>query len=312
MPDQKTVFIAAHDPQFLQQITKRCAGLGLDVHSASDGMDALWQILNGQFGLLILDCDMPGTDWFDLAEKLKIKSSQKPVSQPIPKPIPIVALGQDSEQDHEERWAALNAYYCHKGLDTWANLRSIISKEFDLQTPGSCIIDTVPVLETAPVRPPKILVVDDDLRITAVMKYRLEAFGLTVFRAKDATEGAAMAVKELPDLIITDYNMPGGSSGENMVFTLKRIETTKNIPVIVVTGQNMDGRTDFVLRREMLGRGGAQAYLEKPYDFDQLVAEIRKLIRIPEKTDAPVAPQSKASTQKEAHGSPATLLAVGN
>ena len=127
---------------------------------------------------------------------------------------------------------------------------------------------------------PKILVIDDDPQITKALMIRLGALGLEVIRSLNAKVGARLAKTECPDLIITDQNMPE-MSGEYLIVKLKGEEETKDIPVIVITGQSVDGQEDLSLKREMLGRRGAVAYLTKPVDFDALLDVLNKHIRMP-------------------------------
>ena len=103
---------------------------------------------------------------------------------------------------------------------------------------------------------------------------------LDVIRSPNAKDGVHLASTEGPDLIITDQNMPDGS-GEYLIVKLKGEELTKNIPIIVITGQTVGGIEDRALKREMLGRRGAVAYFTKPVDFKSLLDEVRRHIRVP-------------------------------
>ena len=127
---------------------------------------------------------------------------------------------------------------------------------------------------------PKILVIADDPQITKALMTRLGALGLEVVRSPNAKVGALLAKTECPDLIITDQNMPEMSS-EYLLVKLKGEEETKDIPIIVITGQRVDGHEDLALKREMLGRRGAVAYLTKPVDFNALIDVLKKHIRLP-------------------------------
>ena len=89
-----------------------------------------------------------------------------------------------------------------------------------------------------------------------------------------------LAMTEHPDVIITDYKMPG-ISGERFLMNLKYNSATKHIPVIMVTGVTVAGREDFALKRQVLGPGGAVSFLNKPLDFDALLEELRRHIRVP-------------------------------
>ncbi len=89
-----------------------------------------------------------------------------------------------------------------------------------------------------------------------------------------------LAMSERPDVIITDYKMPG-ISGERFLMNLKYNDLTKHIPVIMITGVTFGGKEDFALKRQVLGPGGAVSFLNKPLDFDALLNELRRHIRVP-------------------------------
>lgn len=133
---------------------------------------------------------------------------------------------------------------------------------------------------------PKILVVDDDPNITRALWRRFRAIGIEVIRSHSGKEGMVLAMTERPDVIITDYKMPG-ISGERLLMNLKHNEVTRNIPVIMVTGVTFGGSEDYALKRQVLGRGGAVLFLNKPIDFEALLMELRRYISLPLQTDVP-------------------------
>ena len=133
---------------------------------------------------------------------------------------------------------------------------------------------------------PKILVVDDDPNITRSLWRRFRAVGIEVIRSHHGREGMVLAVSERPDIIITDYKMPG-ISGERLLLNLKYNDVTKDIPVIMVTGVTFGGREDYALKRQVLGAGGAVSFMNKPLDFEALLIELRRHIRLPQEGDTP-------------------------
>ena len=80
----------------------------------------------------------------------------------------------------------------------------------------------------------KILVVDDNRTIKMLLEKRLAAEGYKVFTASDGREGLATATREMPDLILSDVDMPVMDGGE-MVSKLKASIQTSHIPVIFLT-----------------------------------------------------------------------------
>jgi CheY-like chemotaxis protein len=129
---------------------------------------------------------------------------------------------------------------------------------------------------------PKILIVDDDRNILQVFTIRLSAYGatvVTVVTAENGMNGFTIALTEMPDVIVTDYTMPGGS-GEYLLGRLKREPETKDIPVIVLTGHTFESKEDVALKRNLTGRGGAAAYLNKPVDLYLFLAELQKHVSL--------------------------------
>ncbi len=82
-----------------------------------------------------------------------------------------------------------------------------------------------------------------------------------------------MAAKELPDAIIADYVMPEGG-GHYLLWRLKSTESTKHIPVIMITGQRFEAGTEHSLGCETTGRSGAVKMFHKPLDTDALFKEL--------------------------------------
>ena len=76
-----------------------------------------------------------------------------------------------------------------------------------------------------------------------------------------------MAKQELPDLILMDVVMPG-MNGYQATRTISREETTRHIPIIMCTSKDLETDKIWAMRQ------GAQSYLVKPADHDELLAKI--------------------------------------
>ncbi len=81
----------------------------------------------------------------------------------------------------------------------------------------------------------KVLIVDDNRTLTKWLDKRLSAEGFTVLTAGNGKEGLVIATRELPDLIVSDVDMPVMDGGE-MVSKLKASSSTSHIPVVFLTG----------------------------------------------------------------------------
>ncbi len=102
----------------------------------------------------------------------------------------------------------------------------------------------------------KILLVEDDKSLREIYGVRLKAEGYDIVSAGDGEEALALAIKERPDLVISDVMMPK-VSGFDMLDILRSTTETKNIKVIVMTALSSEEQRE---RGEMLG---ADKYLVK-------------------------------------------------
>src|SRR6185312_5209571 len=183
-----------------------------------------------------------------------------------------------------ERCKALGAYYVTKGADAWPELKAILCRLLAMPEDVADVAVAAPAAvaaastEPAAVRP-KVLFVDDDPDMRRVMQIRLRACGIDVHAASTAMQALWIAMKEIPDVIITDYHMPEGS-GQYLLGRLKGTPLLKDIPVIMLTGARIGNDRDFALERRFLGEYGASAFLSKPVDLDVLLDALSEHIPI--------------------------------
>jgi putative two-component system response regulator len=124
-----------------------------------------------------------------------------------------------------------------------------------------------------------VLIVDDHEATLLGMRQLLEAAGYTVVTEKNGRDGLRAAAHHRPDLVLLDVVMPG-MSGVEVCHELKRKAPTDLTPVVLVSA-NRD-RTTRVAGIE----SGADDFLHKPIDADELRARVRSLIRMKKLTDA--------------------------
>ena len=118
----------------------------------------------------------------------------------------------------------------------------------------------------------KVLVVDDNQTIMKLLQKRLTAEGFTVFTAKDGQEGFAVATRVVPDIIVSDVDMPVMDGGE-MVSRLRNLPSTSRIPVIFLTG---------LITKDESGpqSTGDALYISKMSKPAELVAAIKSQLRL--------------------------------
>lgn len=117
----------------------------------------------------------------------------------------------------------------------------------------------------------RLLMVEDEPDLVAVLLPGLERAGYAVSVAHDGEEGLAKARKEKPDLILLDVMMPK-MNGYQVCRELKQNSETKKIPVIMLTARSQE--SDRFWGKET----GAEEYLIKPYDTTQLLEKIAGLL----------------------------------
>lgn len=109
---------------------------------------------------------------------------------------------------------------------------------------------------------PTILVVDDEESMRALLKLHLHHGGYDVLVAEDAIVAGYLVLRDAPDLIIVDVQMPY-MNGYEFVAALKSDPTTRHIPVVFLT---IDDHV-----AEHARKLGASAYLNKPVTADRLL-----------------------------------------
>jgi len=116
-----------------------------------------------------------------------------------------------------------------------------------------------------------ILVVDDEKAFVDVLKLRLETLDFNVIEGYDGEEALNKAKASSPDLILLDIMMPK-LNGYQVCTTLKKDEKYKHIPIIMFTSKAQE--EDKFWGEEC----GADAYVTKPYAFDDLIKIIQKFV----------------------------------
>jgi len=125
----------------------------------------------------------------------------------------------------------------------------------------------------------RILVIEDEPRISSFVAKGLKADGFTTTVVEDGITGLDYALTGEFDLVVLDIGLPGMDGYE----VLRRIQTDRaSLPVIVLTARDSVGDTVAALE------GGAADYMSKPFRFDELLARVR--LRLRENAEATAAP----------------------
>jgi CheY-like chemotaxis protein len=132
----------------------------------------------------------------------------------------------------------------------------------------------------------KILIVDDEENIRDLIR-RILGKEYTVFEAKDGVEAVDVARAQKPDLIFMDIMMPR-MNGYDATYAIKADAETRGIYVIMLTGLSFD------LNRRLAESIGADDYMEKPFDLQQLK---NKIVQLEQSEDSGTLPQHIADSQ---------------
>lgn len=114
-----------------------------------------------------------------------------------------------------------------------------------------------------------ILIIEDEIELSKVLRSYLEKAGMTVFSANRGDTGLSLWEKERPDLVLLDLNLPG-LDGLDVAREIRRKSET---PIIMVTARVEE--TDRLIGLEI----GADDYISKPYSPREVVARVRAVLR---------------------------------
>lgn len=129
----------------------------------------------------------------------------------------------------------------------------------------------------------KILVVDDEPDLLKVLLFRLGKIGYEVFGAVDGRQALDLTRKIIPDLIILDVYLPV-INGDEVAKILKNDEKLKHIPIFLIsaTSHSLIQRT---------ADSGANAYFTKPFEPEELIGAVKKVLEENKMNDANSAPK---------------------
>src|SRR5437588_2972646 len=119
---------------------------------------------------------------------------------------------------------------------------------------------------------PRVLVVDDMPANVRLLEAILEPAGFSVLSASSGPEALERVVAELPDLVLLDVQM-AGMNGYEVCRRIRENEATALLPVVMVTSHGTEARIDGI-------RAGADDFVTKPLDKQELLLRVRSLVRI--------------------------------
>lgn len=119
---------------------------------------------------------------------------------------------------------------------------------------------------------PRILVVEDEADIAALIAYQLTREGFRVETAANSDQALSSIGREVPDLMVLDRMLPG-VSGDHILRSLRREPVTRGLPVLILTAKRE--QEDRIEGLEL----GADDYLTKPFSPRELVLRVQSILR---------------------------------
>lgn len=214
------------------------------VYRAENGQEALRIVETTPPGLIVTDYRMPGMDGMALIRALKSKETSRR--------IPIIML--TATDDVEAEVEIIDA-----GADDY--LTKPVHAERLLARVGRFFK-----------KRKKIIIVDDNRVQLQLLQRMLGGKDFAVVTTESGQEATKRIPEEKPDLIITDLYMPG-MDGMALIREIKSDESTRHIPVIVLTAE------DEVQSEIEIFDAGADDYLTKPVNAKRLVSRVNRLLK---------------------------------
>lgn len=117
---------------------------------------------------------------------------------------------------------------------------------------------------------PKILVVEDQQSVVAIVRYHLESAGMEGFFASDVNDGWRLLTTERPEAAVIDIGLPG-ADGWTLIEKLRGDERFGSLPIIVLTG---------LIEPEVVRRAASLGceYLSKPFAASALIGKVRNAL----------------------------------
>jgi CheY-like chemotaxis protein len=259
------MLIADDDPSIVRLLADHCARMGFDVDTASNGIQALLKAGRVKPDILVIDVNMPEVDGLSVCAHLL---------GPDRKPVNVIVITGSRDPDTLERCEGFGAYYARKGPNFWNDFEAALAEIHPRMAGRIRQCGTQAPAPTVRKRP-CVLLIDDDNDINRFLTSRLEKCGLDVKYASDAQHGYRMACRDEPAVIVTDYFMPNGDA-QYLLTRLRTTAATANIPVIVLSGRQLNDVTVQSLRREICGHPGATQILRKSQDTYALFEALKK------------------------------------
>lgn len=258
------MLIADDDPAIVRLLAERCMSVGFEVETAANGLQALIKANRSHPDIIIIDVNLPEADGLRVCARLLHPSREH---------LDVIVVTGSRETGTIEQCEGFGSFYVHKGPEFWNGLGAALTAIFPHMADGLKALYG----QRAEMREhPRALVIDDDPAIEQLLSSRLDKCGVKLLFALDIGQGYRMACREAPSVIVSDYFLPNGG----IPYLLSRLRTTpatEDIPVLVLTGRDLDEITVQSLMRKVCGKPGVARIFKKSFDTDELFGALQKI-----------------------------------
>ena len=248
MTSERRILIVDDSAVFRMSMKKILASMNAEIILAEDGQEGLDLALKQKFDLVVSDIDMPNINGIELCRTLKNTTATQG--------IPVVMVSTfDSDSDVDKGFQAGASAYLSK---------------YEIQ---SHLLDTVEnVLSKSKfMRNRLVMVVDDSKVVLRIVEKGLAEAGFRVITAENGRKALGLVETLQPDLILTDIEMPDINGFE----FCGAVHTNPELSMVPIVA--MSSKTDRGYMKRML-QNGASAYLCKPFNIDELVILVEKMM----------------------------------
>ncbi|HUF94102.1 MAG TPA: response regulator [Candidatus Limnocylindria bacterium] len=253
----KSVLIADDDPEVRSVIAEYLEARQCHVRQVENGIDALRELGTAPPDVLIIDLMMP---------RLGGLAALRIVAPSYPATRLIVITGMEDPA----LFSAARAAGAHDILVKPIDL-PLLGQLVHMAAASSTSAPAARPADTAGARPAagRLLVVDDDVDVAAMVADKLAADGYATRSVHSAAEAFWAILQEMPDAILLDVTMPG-LSGVEIIPALRF--ASRDVKIIMVSGTS-----DMTLAKQALAYG-AFDFITKPIDFDLLRETLRQAL----------------------------------
>src|ERR1700722_1759994 len=222
------ILIADDDPYVLGVVADRCARMGFDIETASNGLQVLAKAGQCKPDVLLLDVHMPEVDGLSALGYLREISKNS---------IHVMIVTGNPGREIMRACEEYDVSCICKGRGFWIELETCLvmlypqrEAEIRRSRKGSAQVEVR--------KRPRVLLVDDDIGVKNFFFHHFQKLGAEVIYASDGVTGYWKARRLQPTVIVADYCMPNGGA-EYLLSRLRDTPETRNIPVIVQSGRRL-------------------------------------------------------------------------